>query len=223
MAQAFSDEGNPVPNLALQSIIRPALASLASQETSKDLKFSVHQLIQAFNVAEDAIPGISQEILAGILRANGFSTNINEILLRCAHADTDDIQIERGEPVFVILEKKANGLKAILGKIPDEIQDRSKFLQVIKDIASAIKELLDSVNQILRTYQAEGRVQEYRKTLEQNKREFVKYSKSFSDTLKQYFKDMKTNSVFLSANGLINQTNNILVVFRMVGRDRISR
>jgi len=219
MAQTSSDEGNPVPNLALHSIIRPALASLANVGTSKDLKSSTQQLINAFNVAEDAIPGISQEILAGILRADGYSMNINEILLRCSHADTDDFQIEREEPEFVILEKKANELKAILGKIPEEIQDRSKFLQTIKDIASAIKELLDSVNQVLKTYQDQGRIKEYRKTLEQNKREFVKYSKSFSDTLKQYFKDLKQNSVFLSANCLINQTNNILVVFRMVGRD----
>jgi len=219
MAQTSSDEGNPVPNLALHSIIRPALASLSNSGTSKDLKSSTQQLIKAFNVAEDAIPGISQEILAGILRADGYSMNINEILLRCSHADTEDFQIERDEPEFVILEKKANELKAILGKIPEEIQDRSKFLQTIKDIASAIKELLDSVNQVLKTYQDQGRIKEYRKTLEQNKREFVKYSKSFSDTLKQYFKDLKQNSVFLSANCLINQTNNILVVFRMVGRD----
>ena len=219
MAQTSSDEGNPVPNLAFQSIIRPALASLANSGTSKDLKSSTQQLIHAFNIAEDAIPGISQEILAGILRADGYSMNINEILLRCSHADNDDFQIEREEPEFVILEKKANELKKILGKIPEEIQDRSKFLQTIKDIAQAIKELLDSVNQVLKTYQDQGRIKEYRKTLEQNKREFVKYSKSFSDTLKQYFKDLKQNSVFLSANCLINQTNNILVVFRMVGRD----
>jgi len=219
MAQAASDEGNPVPNLALHSIIRPALASLANSGTSKDLASSTQQLIHAFNVAEDAIPGISQEILAGILRADGYSMNINEILLRCSHTDTNDFQLQREEPEFVLLEKKANELKRILGKIPEEIQDRSKFLQTIKDIAQAIKELLDSVNQVLKTYQDQGRIKEYRKTLEQNKREFVKYSKSFSDTLKQYFKDLKQNSVFLSANCLINQTNNILVVFRMVGRE----
>ena len=117
-------------------------------------------------VAEDAIPGISQEILAGILRADGTSMNINEILLRCSHTETEEFHIQRNEPEFVRLEKKANELKAILGKIPEEIQDRSKFLQTIKDIASAIKELLDSVNQVLKTYHDTGRIKEYRKTYE---------------------------------------------------------
>lgn len=34
---------------------------------------------------------------------------------------------------------------------------------VFRDIASAIKELLDSVNQVLKTYQDQGRIKEYRK------------------------------------------------------------
>jgi len=220
MAQTSPDDTSPVPNLALQSIIRPALTALSNEGKShKELQSSLDSLINAFNVAEECIPGISQEVLAGVLRADGYSMNINEILLRCSNTVTDNFQIERAEPEFVKLEKKANELKAILGKIPDDIKDRSKFLQTIKDIASAIKELLDSVNQVLKTYQDQGRIKEYRKTLEQNKREFVKYSKSFSDTLKQYFKDQKQNSVFYSANCLINQTNNILLVFRMVGRN----
>lgn len=219
MAQIASDEVSAVPNLALQSIIKPALRQLENVENSYNVKDSINSLISAFMVAEDAIPGISQEILAGILRADGYTMNINEILLRSSHTESDDLHIERDEPEFVELEKKANDLKLILGKIPEEIQDRAKFLQTIKDIASAIKDLLDSVNQVLRTYQDQGRIKEYRKTLEQNKREFVKYSKSFSDTLKQYFKDLKQDAVFLSANRLINQTNNILLVFRMVGRD----
>lgn len=32
-----------------------------------------------------------------------------------------------------------------------------------RDIASAIRELLDSVNQVLKTYQDQGRIKEYRK------------------------------------------------------------
>ncbi|XP_065682262.1 programmed cell death protein 10 isoform X1 [Hydra vulgaris] len=195
MAQTPSDESNTVPNLALHSIIKPALKALDNEGARKDLKSSIQNLIKAFDVAEESIPGISQEILAGILRADGCSMNINEVLLRCSYADNEDFQIERQEPEFKKLEHKANELKAILGKIPEEIQDRSKFLQTIKDIASAIKELLDSVNHVLKTYQDQGRVKEYRKTWEQNKREFVKYSKSFSDTLKQYFKDVKFEQV----------------------------
>lgn len=219
MAQNLPDDTSPVPNLALQSIIKPSLIALSNEgKTHRELQLSLDNMINAFNVAEECIPGISQEILAGILRADGYSININEILLRCSNTVTDNFQIERVEPEFVKLEKNANELKAILGKIPDDIKDRSKFLQTIKEIAGTIKELLDSVNQVLKTYQDQGRIKEYRKTLEQNKREFVKYSKSFSDTLKQYFKEQKQNTVFYSANCLINQTNNILLVFRMVGR-----
>ena len=46
------------------------------------------------------------------------------------------------------MNKKSIALKQILSRIPDEISDRKKFLETIKEIASAIKKLLDSVNEV---------------------------------------------------------------------------
>ena len=46
------------------------------------------------------------------------------------------------------MNKKSIALKQILARIPDEIGDRKKFLETIKEIASAIKKLLDSVNEV---------------------------------------------------------------------------
>ena len=54
-----------------------------------------------------------------------------------------------------------------------------------REIASAIKKLLDAVNEVSGFLPGPNN----KLALEQRKREFVKFSKRFSNTLKDYFKE----------------------------------
>ncbi|XP_015761909.1 PREDICTED: programmed cell death protein 10-like isoform X2 [Acropora digitifera] len=209
------EESTPVPNLALETIVKPALREL---EPSYDTEM-VKKLGAAFAKAEKEIPGVTQQIVGEIMKSAHFNlpVNMNEILLLCAANNSQDYSFAIKELEFASLSKKAKDLKAILAKIPAEISNRQKFLQTIKDIATAIKDLLDAVNEVFKNCQSVGKMAQYKEALERNKKEFVKYSKNFSDTLKQYFKDQRAEAVYLSANRLINQTNHILYMFKLAG------
>nr|XP_032835100.1 programmed cell death protein 10-like [Petromyzon marinus]XP_032835101.1 programmed cell death protein 10-like [Petromyzon marinus]XP_032835102.1 programmed cell death protein 10-like [Petromyzon marinus] len=195
-------------SLPLHVVVSPVLRQLENEDLA-----AAQTLRAAFTKAERGNPGITQEIILGILKQEREGVNFPEALLRMAAEDLEELRVECSDVSLRELSERARSLKTILGRIPDEIRDRVRFLQTIKDIASAIKELLDSVNAVAKTEQYHSN-RDNRKLVEAQKKEFVKFSKSFSDTLKGYFREGSPVNVFISANRLIHQTNAILQTFR---------
>ena len=85
-------------------------------------------------------------------------------------------------------------------------------LGIIKEIASAIKKLLDSVNIVIQHVSNDERGLD----LEDKKKEFVKGSKRFSNTLKEYFRDGNSIMVINESEFLIVQVNEIMLALIVV-------
>ncbi|XP_012265329.1 programmed cell death protein 10 isoform X1 [Athalia rosae] len=199
----------PVTSLVLPVILRPILSKLERQNVS-----AAQTLRSAFSKAESSHPGVTHDLVLGIVRRADLNLNMNESILRlqgiASDVDVVEYRLARSEDAFQELNRKSASLKKILSRIPDEIADRKTFLETIKEIASAIKKLLDAVNEVAGFIPGSAGKQ----ALEQRKREFVKYSKRFSNTLKEYFKEGQANAVFVSALYLIHQTNMIMVTVK---------
>lgn len=198
---------NLYSKLMVDVVIAPTLDQLEKKDIS-----SAQTLRMALSKAEATIPGLTYDLVKGLLKKGELSDKIDtcETLLRLGGVtDSEELHIPRSEPTFKTLHKCACDLKSILGRIPDQIYDRKQFLETIKEIANSIKILLDAVNRVITEIPASESGS--KQILEERKKEFVRYSKKFSNTLKEYFRDTNQNqNVFLSANYLIHQTNLIL-------------
>ncbi|KAA3681841.1 programmed cell death protein 10 [Paragonimus westermani] len=165
-----------------------------------------------FAKVEKRYPGFSQEFIIGLLQRLGVEKEIDlsETSLRIAGFQEGGINRGSRRPYLAEIEAKAQALKASLSTIPDEITDRRAFIELIKLIASAIKQVLDAVTQVLDTLQHGTQ----RQALDEQKRSFLHYCRQFSTTLKDYFKDNNQQAVYNSANRLVNQANLTLLVIR---------
>ncbi|KAH8276956.1 hypothetical protein KR026_002935 [Drosophila bipectinata] len=221
--------GEPTSSLVLPVILRPIFSQLERRDVG-----AAQSLRSAILKSEQNNPGFCYDLVATIVRKADLHVNLNEAVLRLqgniTEADrkwsliqflvtqivisifyaVNEYRLTRTEEPFQELNRKSVALKVILSRIPDEINDRKTFLETIKEIASAIKKLLDVVNEIGSFIPGVTGKQ----AVEQRKKEFVKYSKKFSTTLKEYFKEGQPNAVFISALFLIRQTNQIMLTVK---------
>ena len=204
----------PTNALILPNVIYPVFEQL-DKTGYKDI---LSDLRATFFKLEELYPGFSRSFLELFINKEmpswSSTTNMNELTLKLEkYCDKSSyfISSSRSEPEFHELNMRAKSLKRILSRIPDDIKEKREFLETIKEIASAIKKTLDSVSN---TYQY-FKTTDGRQALENEKKEFIKYSKNFSNTLKAYFRDNKRDDVYIAANHLLVQTDYLLRTIKL--------
>jgi len=196
-------------SIALHAVVIPSLDAVESQDPTTAA--AVNSIKNALEKAEERNPGIVHELIDAILeseQSKGGEESI-EKLLRVANKDIEAYKFPEKTKELTELGKVARELKSILARIPDEINDRTKFLGLIREIASCIKLTLNAVTTMFS--ENSSLISSEAAALEQKKKIFVRVSKSFSETLKRYFKDGRKEAVLRSAHRLTNQTNSILL------------
>lgn len=101
--------------------------------------------------------------------------------------------------------RRATALRRTLYKLPGLINQRNEFLEIIKDVASEMKLLLDSAGRL-----APNLPERQRAELDMARRKLLETSRSFSNALKAYFKTPEATPVLLAATALVYRTDEII-------------
>lgn len=184
-------------------LVRPTLSTIHKKDAAV-----ARMLTIALGNAENTDPGFLHELVNALYNQMEESSsspavdplNMTESLLRAqGRLSGDDLKMTIVNPQVQTLVERTTTLKKLLSRVPDEVQQRTAFLQTIKEIASAIKKILDSLDALI----AELPTVEKR-IVEQRKRQLVKNSKQFSQALKCHFKgSFEVNDLFSTAAQLI--------------------
>lgn len=172
---------------------------------------SLQRLRGALKQADVASPSFLFDFTKILLIDSKLNINLQEAFLRMqANAPTDDLELQNLQKAeYQELSSRAIALRRVLARVPEEMSDRRTFLETIKEIASSIKKLLDATNAVMQVVHPSAQL-----SVEKRKREFVHYSKRFSNTLKEYFRDQNATQVSISANQLIFQTTLLIRTIR---------
>ncbi|KAM7536164.1 hypothetical protein Aperf_G00000102136 [Anoplocephala perfoliata] len=167
---------------------------------------------RSFESVEKTLPGFTWNFLRGFMEKFGLkdTLDIEQMSLRLSALDNEIPNYNSIVPHSHDLEKYAAELKLVLSRIASEIDTRSEFIDLIKQIAGAIKNFLDCIHSIINAL-SPGVI---RQDLDEHMKNFVDYSKRFSSTLKGFFRDHKASELYASANMLVQQTNLILLFIR---------
>lgn len=101
--------------------------------------------------------------------------------------------------------RRATALRRTLYKMPGLINHRHAFLEIIKDVASEMKLLLDSAGRLSPLLPEQQRME-----LDLARRKLLETSRSFSNALKGYFKEPRATPVLLAATALVYRTDEII-------------
>ena len=202
-----------LPNVTMK-LFSPMLLEDDTLGTSKALR-------SALSRVDVAKLGTSYDLVLGFVKkkdvSDGGATSDGTLkkfatIERNATTNCDILRTSQPEDSFYDAKKKCLGLKRTLSRIKNEIDDRKCFLEIIKEIASAIKKLLDSVNNVI----ADLVDEEQGIDVEEKKKDFVRGSKRFSNTLKDYFRHGNPDTVISASEALILHVNEIMIALIVV-------
>jgi len=101
--------------------------------------------------------------------------------------------------------QESHSLRRTLYKMPGLINHRHAFLEIIKDVASEMKLLLDAAGRLSPLLPEQQKME-----LDLARRKLLETSRSFSNALKGYFKDPQATPVLLAATALVYRTDEII-------------
>ncbi|CAD5211086.1 unnamed protein product [Bursaphelenchus okinawaensis] len=199
--------------LTCNCLVGPALNNVkTAHATTPAATEAISGLDEALLKADGESPAFLYDLAKILMEESLLNIDIQESFLRLqAKAPSTDLELNELShiPRFQAISEKAIHLRKVLSRIPDEMADRRPFLETIKEIATSIRVLLDAANDIVRSVPPN-----VHPSIEKRKREFVHYSKRFSNTLKDYFRVHDAGQVFVASNQLIFQTIQLIRCIR---------